>query len=190
MPFPTAADVAEYLDHVDLSDPEQEDNLSKVVGRARSIVEEALYPVVFTDDWPVAAEEKLVVARFGPYLQLPPHRQGTVSLVTLGGVDLTGYWLEQESGVLYAQDASGNTGDWGDVPYAVTAVWGYGPPPEAVNEIVVELSVNIWRRRHEGLFVESTAFGGGTRTQYIGGLTDSQRAVLDKIVENRLPVGV
>jgi hypothetical protein len=188
--YPTAADVAAYLDNVNLDDPEQAAALETVTGRARSIVDEALKPVVFDEAWPAEASEKTVVARYGPYLPLPPHRPGSVSRVAFDNLDLAGQWVELESGVLLAQDVAGIVGDWGYGPYRVTAVWGYGPPPDAVGELVVEVAVNIWRHKHEGLFVERPTLAGGARMEYVGGLTESQQALVSKIARNYRPLGV
>lgn len=189
MPYPTAADVAQYLDRVDLADPEQAAALTAVTGRARSIVDEALRPVAFADDCPAAASEKTVIARYGPYLPLPPHQPGSVAQVKVDDLDLAGLWVELESGVLFAQDAAGVIGDWGYGPYLVTAVWGYGPPPDAVSELVIEVAVNIWRHRHDGLFVERPTLTGGARVEYVGGLTPGQQALVEKVIDNYRPVG-
>jgi hypothetical protein len=74
---------------------------------------------------------------------------------------------------------------WVNSPYTVTAIWGYGPPIPAIEELNLELAVNIWRTREKGSFVEAQG-QQSTTIKAVGALSDQQKAVLAGV--NRLYV--
>lgn len=167
-----------------------DEQLQAVIDRADQIVVEALGFAFFDagDTWAdVSATTKRVRAESSVYLKLPPYSYGSITSVAVvtgagdtadTGDPVTDYDETQERFYLYRP-----AGWWGG-RYAVTAKYGYGPAPESVVEMVLELAVNIWRQKAQGMFqtlvgVDSggQSTGGGS-IKYVGGLNRDQRAVL------------
>lgn len=171
-----------YLTQVDIANSNTLAIVNGILDRATDIVDKRL-GFGFAA-WP-SASVKQVRAPYGAYFNIPPHQQGSVTLVkTMGDDDLVGYWVETDNGRLYAVDAYGNEGDWRASRYKVTAVWGYGPVPEAVKEVTLELAVNIWQSREAGRFSRVVGVAGGGAVGYEDALTPMQKMVLDDIKDS------
>lgn len=122
------------------------------------------------------------------FLSLPAHDIGTVTTVvyTSSGASLAGYWEEQDDGSLLAvETATGAVSYWRPgTPYTITADWGYGEPPPAVEEVVVELAVNIWQSKSAGKFSRVVGVQGGGAVGYEGALTPQQRMALENVARS------
>ena len=122
-----------------------------------------------------------------PYLELPAHQAGSVTLVQLVGARATTTeqlttvtdWIEEESGGplggwLY------RSAYWSAGFYRVTAKWGYGPAPESLVGIVYELAVNLFGTRESRQAVSGfLGVAGDGAVAYTRGLTERQRMVVD-----------
>lgn len=121
------------------------------------------------------------------YLSLPPFLSGSVTLVeyqSSAGVfyPITG-WYESD-GRLFLNWSSRR------VLYRVTAIWGYGPTiPAAIEEVVLEIAVNLWRSKDRGGFTEVIGVEGSGYLKSIAGLTKQQTAIIESIISSYQPIG-
>ena len=131
--------------------------LGRILERAESIVVDALGFTFFDDGvaWDdIDPTTKRIRSEPSRYLRLPPYRVGSITAIavlsgttiTTTTVDAAAYEETEEHFYLYRPDG------WGGVRYAVTAQFGYGPAPASIVELILELAVNIWRQRDQGLF--------------------------------------
>jgi hypothetical protein len=194
MAYATVAEIKEYLDQL-AGTEDQDDLLEKILDRATSIIDEALG---FSFDG-YTTGTRLVSSYGTPYLTLPPHEQGSVTAVTYGTtpatVTVTDY-AEQLDGSLLLTTTTDyanvypyrhNYPAWGYSFYTVTADWGYGPVPDSIVEVCLELAVNIWRSRDKGLWTDVIGADGGGSIRFIGGLTNQQRAILNAVKRRFAP---
>lgn len=186
----TVDDLREYLGQVP-TDKLNTDRLEKILARARSIANDyvsARLGPLWTGFGAYQSGDRTVVGQGRDSLVLPAHQVGTVSKVTAGGVEVVN-WTEDEFGALnfnkwplaYLNDVPRPYATWGFAWYVVTAAWGFGPTPDSVNEVYLELAVNIWRGKDRGMWTE-TVGESGTGVRFTGGLTSQQRGVLDAVV--------
>lgn len=152
--------------------------------RAYSIINEHLG---FTfAAYPGSASAKVVYGQGGSNLYLPAHMAGSVTTVTdEGGGSVTG-WSEDADGSLHLTTTFPPSIDappmWRDgARYTVTAKWGYGPAPESIVELEIELCVNIYRERDKGSFsdVVGVEGGGAVAVGYQRALTNRQQMIID-----------
>lgn len=179
MAYITAADIREYLEQV----PSSKDAvLGKIATRATSIIDQALGFSFFATgaSWSsVAASARRVQSERSTYLRLPPYQYSSItSLVLISGTtvdttQITDY--EETHDQFYLYRAAG----WGALRYVVTAKYGYGPAPDSIVELCMELAINIWRAKDKGLFTELIGVEGGGQIRYVGGLTKQQQAIID-----------
>lgn len=201
MAYATVEQLRGYLTKVPAGE-ENDTLLGNVLDRATSIVDAVLG---FSFDGYTSGTTRVVYVGYGtPYLVLPVHEAGSVTLVTTAaGNDLAGYWQELSDGTLYAAGASGALGYWwggsvGLLPaawgysYTVTANWGYGDPPDSIVEVTLELAVNIWRGRTKGLFsdVVGVEGQGAVTVGYQGALTNQQKMIVQAVKAQYLRVVV
>lgn len=162
-------------------------NLGEIIARAQDIVDTALGFSFFDagQDWAdIAPTQKRVQSERSVYLRLPAYQAGSITAInpitgiTVGSDTITDYEETGEHFYLY------RPAGWGGRRWAVTAQFGYGPAPAAIVEICLELAVNIWRQKGQGLFQQlqgvssvGEAVGGGS-LKYIGGMTTEQRRVV------------
>jgi hypothetical protein len=153
---------------------------AQIIAAAERIVNDALG---FTfADYGVTPTTKRVRAEKSRYLKLPPYKYGSItSIVKVNGVtpettQVTD-WEETEDKFHLYRDAYWTQNQ----RYEVTAIWGYGPAPESIKQLVKELSVNIWRSSDKGLFTEIIGADGGGQIRYIGGLNTQQRMVVTNV---------
>lgn len=181
--YVTAADIRAYLQQV----PATEDTLlGTIATRATAIVEEALG---FSFGDYTLATSNVTVYSYGLHiLRLPPHQQGSVAAVTeIYGGPVAG-WAEDSDGNLYIGTASFFYGAaWGTGRYIVSARWGYGPVPESVKEVTLELAINIWRGKDRGMWQDVIGVEGGGALRFTGGLTNQQRAILEAVKARYAP---
>lgn len=187
MALVTVARLREYLNQVKAGAGEDA-RLANILTEAESIVVDALGFTFFDDgvDWAdIAASTKRVTSERSQYLRLPPYLAGSIaSIVVVDGVTTTNVTVEEDT---YEEQPSFylfRPAGWGGKRYAVTATFGYGPVPGSVREVLLELAVNIWRQKDQGLFQQvqgvdsaNNAVGGGS-LKYVGGLNAMQRTIL------------
>jgi hypothetical protein len=177
--YATVAQFRDYLGQLDAAVTDSK--LQDILDRATSIIDEVLG---FSFAAYGAASTKYVRATYGPYLLLPPHQVGSVTVISLNGSAVAStYWTETDTGTLYAVDSSGYEGDWRAYRYLITAVWGYGPAPAAIVEICLEVATNIWRSKDAGRFTNVIGVDGSGAVGYEGALTPQQKLVIEKIRE-------
>lgn len=177
-----------YLDQVPAG-AAADAKLTDIITRAQGIIDTALGFSFFDTGaaWSgVTATQKRVQSERSVYLKLPPYLDGSITAVSpITGVtvstDLITDYEEQARFHLYRPKG------WGGGRWAITAKYGYGPAPASIVEICLELAVNIWRQKGQGLFQQmqgvdavGNAVGGGS-IKYIGGMTAEQRRTVLKV---------
>ena len=191
MAIVTTTRLREYLDQVKAGTA-IDGALGRILERAESIVVDALGFTFFDDGvaWDdIDPTTKRIRSEPSRYLRLPPYRVGSITAIAvLSGTTITTTTVDaaaceetEEHFYLYRPDG------WGGVRYAVTAQFGYGPAPASIVELILELAVNIWRQRDQGLFqagqgVDSAnnTVGGGF-LKYVGGLNGDQRRIVANV---------
>lgn len=196
--YASVASLREYLDQVrtDAVTAGTDTMLGRILDRATGMINNALAAglglAAFAFATYGAAATQVVASYGGVYLTIPAHQAGSATLVEYQ----TGYnplayqslaageWNEDADGRLYRPGGWGNYTGIIDTPrYRVTAIWGYGPAPDEIVELTLELAVNIWRSRAKGSFSEYTGAMGGGAMRVVGGLTAEQHAVLDALIQ-------
>lgn len=141
-----------------------------------------------------AASSQDVRAPIAPSVdfRLPPYQAG--SITSLSGLLFKGTtsesltpitdWDEQDNFYLYRDLGWGGpqartldsliTYPW----YRITAKWGYGPVPDEIIELALELSVNIWRSKDKGGFTEIVGVEGSGGVRMIAGLNAQQKMIV------------
>ncbi len=173
-PYITAADIRAYLPQTRDTDAPL---MNAIAVRATDRVNAALG---FTFSG-YAVGTRVVSTYGGKYLHLPPHQQGSVTAVLWGTYTVpSSYYREQPDGALYYQSPWGHP-TWGIADYSVTAAYGYGQPPEVIQQVTLEVAVNIWRSKEKGSFTDDVGVEGSGGQRFVGGLTRQQRADIDAI---------
>ena len=147
--------------------------------------------------YPGSATTQVVLGEGTSYLRLPPHEAASVTTVTdLYGTTITG-WAEDDDGALFLASAypglnGGLVWQWGKGHrFTVTAKWGYGPAPDSVVEVELEIAVNLWREKEKGSFsdVIGVEGGGAIAVGYQKALTNRQKMILDQVMRSFAPLG-
>lgn len=190
--FASLGQIQAYLPQTDAS---SEDVLTECLTRATDIVRQAMRACLGDGAFDYVAfgtaSTKIVLGTRGPYLSIPPHQAGSVTLVEeLSGIDpetytaLTDQWL-QENGFLYRLAGWHRSLSGFPARFRVTAVWGYGATvPAAIEELTLELAVNIWRQKDAGLFQTTIGADGGGSLRYVGGLNKQQLMMLESVCQS------
>lgn len=192
MSMVTVAQLRDYLEQVKAGTG-VDDKLDDVLARAEDIITSALGFSFFASDvaWTdVSATTKYLRSERSRWLKLHPYLYGSITSVApvtgsgdelLVGTAITNY--DETESKFYLEREAG----WGGLRYAVTAKYGYGPAPEAIVELILELAVNTWRQKSQGMFqqimgVDKTgqAVGGGS-IKYVGGLNTEQRKIIKTV---------
>ena len=182
MAYATVEEAIAYLSKQLPNKPDNNELLTAILDRATSIVDECL-EFGFAD-WGATPTVKALYPDGTGFLSLPPHKAGSVSLIGIGGgtVDPLQYTVDDKERYVVGLGVC-----WPRGRVDVTAIWGYGPPPPAVVEVVLELSVNIWRQKDRGLFtdtigVDSAGVGNsGGVFGLVGTLTKIQRTIIEAV---------
>ncbi len=139
-------------------------------------------------EYGAAASKDFVGQTTGQVLVIPAHQAGSVTAIAeLECKGMTSEWStaltewvelaeEISAGARLFRYAGWRTG-W----FRATAVWGYGPAPAEVVEVVLELAVNLWRGRDRGMWSDVVGVEGGGAVGYVRALTNQQRMVLDDV---------
>ena len=165
-----------------------------VLDRATAICNDSKVGLGFAFAGYAAASARTIYADGGPDLILPPHRPGSLSSVAYGSTVLV---ADSDYGVYPTDDgrgerlvklySSGYLSNWRTYVYTLTAEWGFGPPPESVVEVCLEVAVNIWQSRKAGRFTNVVGAADGGAVGYEGSLTPLQRSVLAGVKRQYLP---
>lgn len=186
MAYATLAELREMLVQV----PEGSDNdtlLGKMLDRATAIVDRAL-GFSFAA-YGASATAKDVRARVtGDYLYLPIYLAGSVASVysvsdkarSTESTTLVSSWVAEEDERPYRLYRGGD-GWWRGTWYRVTAKWGYGPAPEDIKLVTLELAVNLWGSRDSRMISDVVGVEGGGAVGYNRALTNRQRLIVDDV---------
>lgn len=194
-PYISEVELQEYLDQTQ-GKPEVRGPLIRIIARACSIIDE--YLNFGFADYPTTASDVTVYSYGDPVMRLPAHQLGSITAVK----DAAGNTIASTS---YSESADGSlqyggvqafgwpyaniaVGGWPPGRYVVTAKWGYGPAPDAIKEVALELAVNIWRGKDRGLWTDVIGVEGQGGLRYTGMINNQQRAILDRVKHNRRPV--
>lgn len=179
--------------------PYYDSQLQRHLDRATDIVRNAIRYLLDDQTFDYGSWDspsvKIVVGVPGQYLPLPPFMPGSITLVeyeyTLGTFRVVPNPWSELGGKLFS--------GWGwyvgygerQSLYQVTAIWGYGPLiPAAIEEVVLELAVNLWRSKDRGGFTEIVGVEGSGYIRSVAGLTKQQTAIIESIISNYQPTGV
>jgi hypothetical protein len=184
MAYATYAELLQYLPQADTTG-ENAAALEAVLDRATSIVDG--YLGFSYGDYPASATAKTIhnygVADFA----LPPHEAGSVTAVAFNGTAVTTYQIIEDDRGNEVLLGTADTGWayttyplWTRGRYVVTAKWGYGPVPDRVKQVVLELAVNIWAAKEAARFSAVVGVEGGGAVGYEQAFTPQQRLILDK----------
>jgi hypothetical protein len=165
--------------------------LDRATGIVRGAMRRALADDAFDYAAWGAASTKVLRSYGGDYLTLPPHQAGSVTLVER---QTTTSPIAYEA-VVDTWAAEGvrlyRPSRWGIDRYRVTAVWGYGPDvPEAIEEVVLELAVNLWRARDSGGYVTSIGADGQGSTRVVAGLNKLQQQIVQDVADRLRMVAI
>lgn len=166
-----------------------DDLLQAVLDRSTSMVNDALgfagVGGAFAT-WATAATTRDVRGEGGEWLYPPSYQPDSVDTVSevysKGLTSETTHavtdWAEEE-----ASQAPGGrlyrSGGWGDRAwYRIGAIWGYGPAPNSIVEVTLELAVNLWRAKDAGRFSNVVGVEGGGAVGYEKALTPQQQMVV------------
>lgn len=180
--------------------------LQKQLDRATGIIRDEMRNLLADPSfdyvaWPVASA-KTITSYGGPYLQLPPHQAGTVTLVKYGTSTVASTtYIETAQGSLQVISSAGLTypmywlhpgyATWGLAQYSITAIWGYGPTvPSSIEELTLELAVNLWRTRDTGGFRENIGVEGSGGIRMVTGLSENQEAIIMSVCAQLYQVAV
>jgi hypothetical protein len=171
-----------------------QDCLDRATSTIRNAMRSLLADPAFDYSAYGAASTKIVLGTANEYLTLPAYQLTSATLVEYqSGTNPSSYtalaadqWEAGADGRLY------RAGGWSNsARYRVTAVWGYGPtPPDAIEQLTLELAVNVWRSRDKGGFTEMVGVDGSGAIRQIAGLNAQQRMVLENMRDQLIVIGV
>jgi hypothetical protein len=171
-----------------------QDCLDRATSTIRNAMRSLLADPTFDYSAYGAASTKIVIGTANEYLTLPAYQLASATLVEYqSGSNPSSYtalaanqWEAGADGRLY------RAGGWSNsARYRVTAVWGYGPtPPDAIEQLALELAVNVWRSRDKGGFTEMVGVDGSGAVRQVAGLNAQQRMILENMRDQLIVIGV
>jgi hypothetical protein len=177
--YATVAQLRSYLTQVKGTDAETIAALQDELDNATSTINDALG--FSFSAWPTAANKDVEVNSCGRYLRLPAHQADSVTAVlavydrgtAAEWTEVVTDYLEEDDGQLYC--------DWGwtDGWYRIHAIWGYGPAPDSLVRLCLEVAVAFWLTRPSGSMAQGVEGGGAVIRPRA--LTPDQLARLDAI---------
>jgi len=171
--------------------PYYDNQLQHILDRATDIVRNAIRYLIDDQTFDYtswgSASTKDIYDIANEYLSLPPYLPGSITLVeyqsTTGIFHTIMGWYESNGKLFLGWNGQ-------RLLYRVTAIWGYGPTvPAAIEEIVLEIAVNLWRSKDRGGFTEIVGVEGSGYIRSIAGLTKQQTTIIESIVSNYQPTG-
>jgi hypothetical protein len=201
MAYATTDQLYAYLDQLDDTDAAQTALLADILDRATAKVDRYLRTSIgdpaFTFATYPAASTKIVASYGGVMLGIPAHEPGSVTLVEYQSASdpvtwatITDPWEEYPDGQVYR--AYGWGYQYGYIPlrYRVTAVYGYGPVPDDIESITLNLAVNIFRSKTKGGFTEIIGNEGGGGMRVVAAFTKDDLQTLDDWAAALRPVAI
>lgn len=180
MAYATLDQLYDYLPQ--LARDEHDSLLSDILDRAESIVDDAL-GFQFAGYGEATTRDVECRVRWR-WLEAPAHERGSiVAIAEVSGrgtssettTEITEF-VEEEDGRLY-RDEGWTRGAW----YRIEARWGYGPPPDDIVEVTLEVAVNIWRGRDASQWSASIGVEGQGSVSYNRALTWAQRSIIEAV---------
>lgn len=164
-----------------LVDGNHETLLTDILARAHSIVNDVL-GFQFGDYGDPEARDVECRAP-GRWLELPAHEaQSVAEVLAVGGrgavsesTSVVVDWLEESDGRLYLDRG------WARGWYRITAAWGYGPAPDSIVEVVLEVAANIWRGRDMMQWQSDVGMEGQGAVAYNRALNWAQRSIIEGV---------
>ena len=172
--------------------------LQNCLDRATDIIRETMRALLDDPAFDYAAygsaSTQVVYGKRSKYLALPAHQAGSVTLVEYqeslvnptAYAPITDFWRE-------VAGALERPYGWHHPDlehYRVTAIWGYGPVPSAIEEITLEVAVNIWRTKDRGGFTDTIGAEGQGAIRAVTGLTNLQKQAVESIAAQLRPIAV
>lgn len=183
MAYGTVAELRELLTQVPAG-AANDTLLGRMLDRATAIVDRTL-GFGFAAYGTAAAKD--IRATGGEYLYLPACEAASVTGVSVvydrgltgeSTLAITGYVADEEARPYRLWRFAGWTsGAW----YRVTAKWGYGPAPDDVELVTLEVAVNLWGSRSATQISDVVGVEGGGAVGYNRALTNRQRLILDAV---------
>jgi hypothetical protein len=189
----TPTDIRTYLDQVAAAPLGVVSDvlLQAVCDRAESTVNEALG--FSFGPYPDTATTRIAYGTGTPWLSLEPHQVGSVTTVVINGASQElGGWTEDTDGNLYLTGAAPfggygffeNVSNWArSSRYTVTAKYGYGPAPDSIKQVMLEVAINLFKERDRGMFSDVIGVdgGGAVAVGYKRAFTNRQMYVIDAV---------
>lgn len=176
MSYASVAQLRQYLSQLEAG-AEVDALLQAVLDRAEDIIDDEL-TFSFAPWGEATAKDVQASGNPGGWLELPAHEQGSVTAVyEISGrglesetMDEITEFVEEQDGRLYYH--SGWTPNaW----YRVTAIWGYGPAPDAIIEVELEVAINLWMGKDARNLGATVGVEGGGATPVNRALSWPQR---------------
>lgn len=183
--MPTSQAVQDVKKYIPQLNATHDELLGLIEARARAIID-SYYRLHLGPGWPGfvdwAGDSANIVYGWGdPLLWLPPHQIGSVTSINFTslvgdnyvlGASVPSRWYEDQltGGLIYP----GST--WGTYAYSVVAIWGYGPMPDYVYQVLLELMINIWRGKDRAQTQE------GIPLTFNAKLTEDQERTLSAVL--------
>ena len=184
MAYASVAQLREYLGQIKAGATEDA-QLANVLERASSIVDGAL-GFRFTP-YTAVASNRDVLSIGGTYLEVPAYEAGSITFIKAissrgasgESLETITDWLAEETFRPYQVYRHGgwSDGTW----YRVTAKWGYGPAPDDIVEVTLEVAVNIWRGKDASFGQSEIGVQGGGSVGFNRALTWAQRSIIDNV---------
>lgn len=179
MSIPTIDDVQQYLSQIQDASVEAT-TLEAILPRAIAIVLRAIGHELgianFTFEASPAASPKRYTAH-GGFVRLNPYL-GAVTSVEYSTDETT--WTALDPSSYEVQDSILILHFCYRAPLAlrVTAPWGYGDCPDDIAEVILELTVNLWRAKETGGFITQVGENGSSYQKTVSGLTKLQLSMI------------
>ncbi len=159
--------------------------LASILDRATAIVNGAL-GFSFAE-YGLTPTTRDVRASGGQYLEAPAYKAGSITLIQEVSARGTSYevletvtdWLAEETcrpWIVYRDD-----GWWLYQWYRITAIWGYGPAPDEIVEVTLEVAANIWTGKDGNSFSSDIGVQGQGSVSFSRALTWAQRSVIEAV---------
>lgn len=184
MSYATVEEMRAYLQQVKESDA-NDAIMVATLERATGLVNDAL-GFEFAEYGDVATPRD-VRGQGDEYLRPPAYEAGSIESISLvsgrgesdESLDEVTGWIAEEDERPYRvyRGAGWRRGAW----YRIEALWGYGPAPDAIIEVTIEVAVNIWRGRDAGNWQATVGADGQGAVSFNRALTWAQRSIIDGV---------
>lgn len=174
--------------------------LEDIADRASAVVEVESSPMVFAP-YPAAATQQIVFSDGTAFLEVPPYQAGTLTQIRYGAstgqiVAAADYTIQGQ--LIRLVNYYGYTGfypnypypgpGWGRGPYYVTAKWGYGPAPQQIIQVALEVATNIYQAQQSGGLRQTESVEGNIVVVQTTGLSKRQKDIIAKLKDTYRPV--